>query len=53
MSSHSGNAHNISKILELLGSSSCDTWDDRLCWGNSLDGAVVGEKVILFPRIED
>ncbi len=42
-----------SKILELLGSSSCDTWDDRLCWGNSLDGAVVGEKVILFPRIED
>ncbi len=40
------------KILELVGSEACDVWDDRLDWGTSLEGATVGEKTILFPRVE-
>ena len=40
------------RILELLGSQPCDAWDDRLDWGGSLEGATVGEKAILFPRVD-
>ncbi len=40
------------KILQLVGSLPCDAWDGRLSWGDSLEGAAVGEKTILFPRVE-
>lgn len=41
------------KILGLVGSGACDAWDARLEWGGALEGATVGEKTILFPRVED
>jgi methionyl-tRNA synthetase len=41
------------KILQLVGSETCDAWDPRLDWGDSLEGATVGEKTILFPRVEE
>lgn len=40
------------KILELLGENACDAWDDCLEWGGTLAGNTVGEKAILFPRVE-
>ena len=40
------------RILELLGENACDAWDDRLEWVGTLAGNTVGEKAILFPRVE-
>ncbi|KAF0093963.1 MAG: methionyl-tRNA synthetase [Puniceicoccaceae bacterium 5H] len=38
------------RIQELLGQPAIDTWEDRLDWGNRLEGQVLGAKTILFPR---
>jgi len=40
------------KIQELLGTPSIQAIDDALKWGNSLKGNQLGEKCILFPRVE-
>jgi methionyl-tRNA synthetase len=40
------------KILELVGSSPCGLWEGRLVWGDTLVGQAVGDKTILFPRVE-
>ncbi len=40
------------KILKLMGTSPVETFGDRLQWGNSLEGARLAEKEILFPRPE-
>ena len=40
------------KILEVVGSEACEAWDACLEWGSILQGATVGEKIILFPRVE-
>ena len=40
------------KILELVGSPPCKLWEGELNWGNNLEGKTVGEKTILFPRVE-
>lgn len=38
------------RIQGLLGQPEVITWGDNLAWGNCLDGVVLGEKTILFPR---
>ena len=39
------------KIHELLGQKCPAVWEDSLfAWGTRLEGATLGEKVILFPR---
>jgi methionyl-tRNA synthetase len=40
------------RILGLLGQPPVEKWDGQLAWGTSLSGAALGEKVILFPKIE-
>ena len=40
------------KMLEVVGSETCEAWDACLEWGSILQGATVGEKIILFPRVE-
>lgn len=41
-----------SKIFGLLGMESPKTWDHHWVWGNSLVGKKLGQKNILFPKIE-
>tara|TARA_B100001248_G_scaffold262700_2_gene261117 strand:- start:6447 stop:7985 length:1539 start_codon:yes stop_codon:yes gene_type:complete len=41
------------RIHELLGISLPETWQGQLEWGSSLEGKTLGEKTILFPRLED
>jgi len=38
------------RILNLLGTTEIDRWDERMDWGTTLEGATLGEKTILFPR---
>jgi len=38
------------KIYKLLGLSEISTWDLELSWSSRLEGKVMGEKTILFPR---
>jgi methionyl-tRNA synthetase len=40
------------KVLKLLGSSSIESYEGQLEWGNSLAGGTFGEKMILFPKNE-
>ncbi|HVU37011.1 MAG TPA: class I tRNA ligase family protein [Opitutales bacterium] len=40
------------KILGLLGQPPVAKWEGSLTWGASLAGAKLGEKVILFPKLE-
>jgi methionyl-tRNA synthetase len=40
------------RILGLLGQPPIEKWDGQLDWGARLAGATLGEKVILFPKIE-
>lgn len=40
------------KINQTLGVSETVDWDKTTVWGDSLKGNTLGEKVILFPRIE-
>jgi methionyl-tRNA synthetase len=40
------------KIRGLVGSKSFDNLEGQLAWGNTLEGAELGEKTILFPRPE-
>lgn len=40
------------RIQELLGAKVAARYDDNTAWGNSLAGAKMGEKEILFPRPE-
>lgn len=39
-----------SRMLALMGQSEVTTWGDNLNWSESLTGAPLGEKTILFPR---
>ncbi len=41
------------KIQGLLGLEVVETWDHQWQWGNSLEGKRLGEKCILFPRVEE
>jgi methionyl-tRNA synthetase len=41
-----------SRICGLLGQAPFDVWEGELDWGHRLDGTVLGEKTILFPRPE-
>ncbi len=38
------------KISGLLGQEAVELWEGQLEWGTRLDGVVLGEKTILFPR---
>ena len=40
------------KILDLVGAEKLETWEGALLWGKTLEGKPLGEKCILFPRIE-
>jgi methionyl-tRNA synthetase len=40
------------RILALLGQPPVEKWEGELAWGTRLAGAQLGEKVILFPKIE-
>lgn len=40
------------KIQNLLGLKVGDEWADQLTWGKTLEGNQLGEKCILFPRVE-
>jgi methionyl-tRNA synthetase len=40
------------KIQHLLGLEVVETWDHQWQWGSSLEGKKLGEKCILFPRVE-
>ncbi|HAV13650.1 MAG TPA: methionine--tRNA ligase, partial [Opitutae bacterium] len=40
------------KIRSLVGAENFDSLDGQLQWGNTLEGAALGEKTILFPRPE-
>lgn len=40
------------KISALLGQEAVTLWDGQLDWGTRLDGQVLGDKTILFPRPE-
>jgi len=40
------------RILALLGQPPVEKWDGELAWGSRLSGATLGEKVILFPKLE-
>lgn len=40
------------QILGLLGKGEITTWNNKLEWSNKLEGNSVGEKAILFPRVE-
>lgn len=40
------------KIRGLVGAKNFDSLEGQLAWGNSLEGAELGEKTILFPRPE-
>ncbi len=40
------------KILKLIGASPVESFEGMLQWGNSLEGAKLAEKEILFPRPE-
>lgn len=42
----------MAQAHEVLGTELPSTWMDQLDWSSSLSGASVGEKAILFPRIE-
>jgi methionyl-tRNA synthetase len=40
------------RVLALLGQPPVERWEGQLAWGERLSGAVLGEKAILFPKIE-
>ena len=40
------------RVLGLLGQKPVELWEGNLTWGNRLAGAALGEKEILFPKIE-
>jgi len=40
------------KIRGLVGANNFDRLEGQLAWGNTLEGAALGEKTILFPRPE-
>lgn len=40
------------KIQTLLGLPRLTSWEGHLDWGHSLEGKPLGEKTILFPRVE-
>lgn len=40
------------RIQALLGLKVIDKWNDKLTWGKTLMGNKLGEKCILFPRVE-
>ena len=40
------------RVLGLLGQKPVERWEGQLAWGDRLAGAALGEKEILFPKIE-
>jgi methionyl-tRNA synthetase len=40
------------RVLGLLGQKPVERWEGQLVWDNRLAGAALGEKEILFPKIE-
>jgi methionyl-tRNA synthetase len=40
------------RVLALLGQPPVERWEGQLAWGERLTGAILGEKAILFPKIE-
>ena len=44
--------YTVTFTVEYPGQKPVERWEGQLAWGNRLAGAALGEKEILFPKIE-